>query len=618
MSAPATPASAASTSTSNVGHQAASVMVASAADCISLWDLPSSTTPLSVVNTPARTNCIRWSANNQTIASVGNDGVIRVTHAVTGSTVLSMNVNGQDGKPEVLNGVGFSSSSRFLVTGGSDAVVKIWDLKARIMMRALKGHSAAVTCVSFSPEDLEVASGGKAGDVFVHQFSSQEHAASSLSPLKLPSSCSAAVRALQYAPLRKQTLAACREDGSLQVWDTTTGATLLSMTGKHAGAATALAFSPLNAILLATVGLDSQILFYDLDNKKLIKNVQAEEALTAVAFTNDGSGLVVGTARGRVLLYDLRQAHAGPVQALAAHSQPVACVAVTHRHSSASRKASVGRPSEVGSLRGLPTSHRRRPPLLRPRPAPAPPARPRRPPPAGAASLTALAAARASGGGPAAAAAPRGPTAAGDANSPTPPSPPRPPPHRHLAPDPPAPHSSPPRPAAPRPRSRPPLLPPRPARTRRTPPPGPPRRLPGAFTRAAAPRLGQRPLQHSPARGAQRPGAFPSAERGCGRGGEHGGVVERAAAAIAGAGAKEALEAGLVRSMLEEVLEEGRREARAEMQALHVDMLRCFHELQSETSGAMRALLEQVQELTEEVAALRRESQRARAAAVFS
>jgi WD40 repeat protein len=50
-----------------------------------------------------------------------------------------------------VNAVGFSPDGRVIASGGSDNVVKLWDVKSRRELRTLRGHDGGVLALSFSP-----------------------------------------------------------------------------------------------------------------------------------------------------------------------------------------------------------------------------------------------------------------------------------------------------------------------------------------------------------------------------------------------------------------------------------------------------------------------------------
>lgn len=77
-----------------------------------------------------------------------------------------------------------------------------------------------------------------------------------------------AVREIQFSHFKKSLLGAVSDDGALNLWDSNTKKLSTSFASDHKGPATGLSFSPMNDMLLCSVGLDKRIVFYDVQQKK--------------------------------------------------------------------------------------------------------------------------------------------------------------------------------------------------------------------------------------------------------------------------------------------------------------------------------------------------------------
>lgn len=65
---------------------------------------------------------------------------------------------------------------------------------------------------------------------------------------------------------------------------------------------------------------------------RILKKIEIDSPVTAVEFCPDGTSLVVGTNRGKILIYDLRSI-SSPVQSIIAHTTSITkliCRACTH------------------------------------------------------------------------------------------------------------------------------------------------------------------------------------------------------------------------------------------------------------------------------------------------
>ena len=65
-------------------------------------------------------------------------------------------------------------------------------------------------------------------------------------------------------------MASVSEDGGLNLWDSNKMQLLKAFKNEHKAPATGLSFSPVNDMLLNSVGLDKRIVFYDVNSKRYV------------------------------------------------------------------------------------------------------------------------------------------------------------------------------------------------------------------------------------------------------------------------------------------------------------------------------------------------------------
>src|SRR5207247_276573 len=65
-----------------------------------------------------------------------------------------------DGHKAYLRSVAFSRDSKYLVSGGDDRMVRLWDVDKGEEIKAFAGHSHFVWSVAFAPDTRHVLSGG--------------------------------------------------------------------------------------------------------------------------------------------------------------------------------------------------------------------------------------------------------------------------------------------------------------------------------------------------------------------------------------------------------------------------------------------------------------------------
>uniref|UniRef100_A0A673J039 Anaphase-promoting complex subunit 4-like WD40 domain-containing protein n=1 Tax=Sinocyclocheilus rhinocerous TaxID=307959 RepID=A0A673J039_9TELE len=289
----------------------------SSGDCLKIWDSTSMTVveqfnPHSATHPVAQ---VCWSSSNQYLVSASSIGDKLVVSSLKSSPVPVMELG--EGKKQTR--VSLNSTSQFLVSGGLDNTVNIWDLKTKRLHRSLKDHKEEVTCVSFNGGDSYTASGSTSGDIILHSITTN------LSSKPFGHGPNVPIHDLRYSLVKRSLLGTVSDSGSVALWDANTQKELHLFEGAHKAPCSGLAFSPANDLLFITVGLDKKIVCYDTSNKMVFRNKQVESPLTAIDFTPDGAGLVVGSTQGRIYLYDLRNLSV-PVKITTAHKTSVTCI----------------------------------------------------------------------------------------------------------------------------------------------------------------------------------------------------------------------------------------------------------------------------------------------------
>ncbi|XP_064417871.1 protein NEDD1 isoform X2 [Latimeria chalumnae] len=294
-----------------------SLRFASSGDDIKIWD-SSSLTVVEQFNPHAASQGVSslcWSSNNHFLisASAAGDKVVVSSCKSKPVTILEL----ADGKEQTC--VNLNSNSQYLVTGGLDNTVNIWDLKSRRLYRSLKDHKDKVTSVSFNSNDCYIASGSESGEIILHSITTN------FSSAPFGHGSSQPVRDLRYSLFKKSLLGCVSDSGTTTLWDVNTQTPYHAFENAHKAPSSGLCFSPVNELLFVTIGLDKRIICYDTSSKMLLRTVVAEHPLTAVEFMPDGAMIAVGSSRGRIYLYDLRML-TSPLKSIGAHKTSVKCL----------------------------------------------------------------------------------------------------------------------------------------------------------------------------------------------------------------------------------------------------------------------------------------------------
>ncbi|XP_065067084.1 protein NEDD1-like [Rhopilema esculentum] len=239
-------------------------------------------------------NCTCWSLNNTLLATAVEENVINVASFKGDSTI-----DIATGEEQVC--LCFSSNSRYLLSGSRNGVAQIWDLKHKTSRKSfVKDQRSSILCTTFNYNDTTIASGCADGDVLLHNVVS----GSASGPLRRPKT--QAVRGIQFSNFQKNLLATASDDSAINLWDVSTKQLVAEFKDEHKLPSNGVCFSPANDMLMCSIGIDKKIVFYDVVGKKTIKSINTDAPLTSVDFFHNGSSLIVGTATGKLQLYDLR------------------------------------------------------------------------------------------------------------------------------------------------------------------------------------------------------------------------------------------------------------------------------------------------------------------------
>ncbi|XP_006812933.1 LOW QUALITY PROTEIN: protein NEDD1-like [Saccoglossus kowalevskii] len=289
----------------------------SAGDDIKIWDTSSMNIIKQFNPHSSGLSCVRWSHCNNFLASAATVGdKITLTSLKKLPNIVSDHI--ADGEKQTT--LAFVSNSRYVVSGGKNKVVSIWDAKTKKLKKTFKDHSDTVTCIAVNFNDTYIASGATNGNILLNNVITGQ----CFSPLTLPNAH--AIRGLQYSHFKKHLMGSVSDDGSLHLWDSVARRHLASFTDTHRAPATDICFSPVNDMLIVTVGLDKRIVCYDAQGKSAIKTIVTDAPLTSVDFMNDGVSFAVGSSRGQIKLFDLRMS-ASPKSEIQAHKSSVQCLA---------------------------------------------------------------------------------------------------------------------------------------------------------------------------------------------------------------------------------------------------------------------------------------------------
>ncbi|XVF83774.1 hypothetical protein PTKIN_Ptkin16aG0519700 [Pterospermum kingtungense] len=291
----------------NAADPSMELLAASGGDTVKIFDIklePNDPCVLSYSPSPiCLVNSVKWNHTNLVVASAGEDKKISLWRK-NGQSMGTLPISGTDigdNTEESILAISFSNKgSRYICSGGSGQVARIWDLQRKRCIKWLRGHTSTITGVMYNCKDEHLASISLSGDLILHNLASGARAAE----LKDPNE--QVLRVLDYSRISRHFLVTAGDDGSIHLWDTTGRSPKVSWLKQHSAPTAGISFSPSNDKIIASVGLDKKLYTYDSGSRRPSAFISHEAPFSSLAFRDDGWTLAAGTSNGRVVFYDIR------------------------------------------------------------------------------------------------------------------------------------------------------------------------------------------------------------------------------------------------------------------------------------------------------------------------
>jgi serine/threonine protein kinase len=182
--------------------------------------------------------------------------------------------------------VSFSPDGKRIVSGSGDVTLKVWDAKTGQLALTLKGHSAPVNSVSLSPDGRRIVSGGWDNTLKVWD------AETGLLALTL-NGHSRSVRSVAFSPDGKRIVSGSG-DRTLKVWDAETGQLTLTLKG-HSKRVMSVSFSP-DGRRIVSGSDDNTPKVWDAETGQLALTLKGHsKRVMSVSFSPDSRRIVSGS-----------------------------------------------------------------------------------------------------------------------------------------------------------------------------------------------------------------------------------------------------------------------------------------------------------------------------------
>ena len=234
----------------------------------------------------------------------GHDGAVRALafapdgrFIVTGGADRSVRLwdaNGKelhrfDGHGDEVYAVAAARDGKRIVSAGRDRVVRLWDGESGKLLYRLAGHTDAVRAVAISADGKRVLTGGD--DRAISYWDADTGRV-----IRSWAIHDGAVTAVALSADGKSALSGSR-DGTVRGWNLRDGSPLAGFTARHGGEVYAVAFSPDGKLALSG-GNDRTVRLWEVESgREKMRFTGHENAVIRVAFAPDGRHVLSGSSR---------------------------------------------------------------------------------------------------------------------------------------------------------------------------------------------------------------------------------------------------------------------------------------------------------------------------------
>jgi WD40 repeat protein/energy-coupling factor transporter ATP-binding protein EcfA2 len=221
----------------------------------------------------------------------------QVRSSLRDGIALPIERNALSGHRGVVWSATFSPDGNYIVSGGGDGTVRLWDRNGNLIGQPLRGHQGVIWSVAVSPDGKTIASGSS--DETIRLWNRQGKAIAP--PFRGHQDH---VKSVAFSPDGKYIVSGS-SDETIRLWDRQGKAIAPPLRG-HEGVIWSVAFSP-DGKTIASGSADGTVRLWDRQGNPIGNPFRdRQDIVFAVAFSPDGQTIVSGGADNNIRLWNLQ------------------------------------------------------------------------------------------------------------------------------------------------------------------------------------------------------------------------------------------------------------------------------------------------------------------------